>query len=256
VVVEPELGTEARAPEEQDDEEERLALEEDLRAARPGRPLLPYVVAGLVVLVLAAGGVTALMWPAGAGSPRSAPSEALADESAVEIPASPPDVTPRAAMPTEKAAVAERSPAPEGPPVKRLPEVERSPAGDGSPAEEGSPVPTADGLAKPSTVAIAPPPAVVAPGPQPATAPTQAMPKPVEPAVAPVVRMGRLTVKVIPFAHVRANGRELGEAFGGATYQLKAGTYDIELEHPRKQVRKSVTIRPDQTVLVELNALE
>jgi len=257
VVVEPELGTEARAPEEQDDEQERLALEEDLLAARPGKPLLPYVVAGLVVLVVAAGGITALMWPAGAGSPPGAPSDALADESAVEIPASPPDMTPRAAerpTATEKAAVAEGSVVEAQVPAKRSPEAERQQAGEGSPAAEGSP--TSDGLAKPSTVAIAPPPAVVAPGPQPTAAPNQAAPKPVEPAVAPVVRMGYLRVKVIPFAHVRANGRELGEAFGGATYQLKAGTYDIELEHPRKQARKTVTIRPDQTVLVELNALE
>jgi len=68
--------------------------------------------------------------------------------------------------------------------------------------------------------------------------------------------MGRLTVKASPFAHVRANGRLLGEAFGSETYQLRAGTYDIELEHPRKRVHRAVTIRPDQTARVDFNALE
>jgi len=68
--------------------------------------------------------------------------------------------------------------------------------------------------------------------------------------------MGRLTVNVIPFALVRANGRQLGEAYGLETYQLKPGIYDIEFEHPRRRVRSPVTIHPNEDVRLVFNALE
>lgn len=77
-----------------------------------------------------------------------------------------------------------------------------------------------------------------------------------EPVVRPVPRMGRLTVKVIPFALVRANGRQLGEAYGLETYQLRPGTYDKELEHPRRRMRTPVTIHPNEEVRLVFNALE
>ncbi len=184
-----------------DSDGERLAVEEDVRAARLRRPILPYVVGGVVVLTIAAGAVAAVLWPAGVGSaPSPAPVAQLDDA-----------------------------------PLKRAPlrhDAERA-----HPVEE-PPQPPAEVAAAP---AILPVPKA---SPEPAVAPV------------PVLRMGRLTVKVIPFAIVSANGRQLGEAYASGTYQLKPGTYEIEMTHPKKRVRTTVTIRPSEEVRLVFNALE
>lgn len=120
--------------------------------------------------------------------------------------------------------------------------------------------PVVEEATKPSTGVVAPAPTEEALGIKPTTAehvkllPAPPMKK--EPVVRPVPRMGRLTVNVIPFALVRANGRQLGEAYGLETYQLRPGTYDIELEHPRRRMRSPVTINPNEEVRLVFNALE
>jgi len=88
-------------------------------------------------------------------------------------------------------------------------------------------------------------------------APTKAAAtKPAEAVVRAAPRVGQLMVKAIPYAYVSANGRQLGEAFGSQAYELKVGTYEVELTHPRKSLKQAVTIRADEPTHLDFNALE
>lgn len=130
-------------------------------------------------------------------------------------------------------------PPPLPPPVAREPKAQAQ-------AQVQAPPPTVE--AEPASTAPKPPsmPAVTKP----------AVTKPAEPVVRAAPRFGQLTVKAIPFAYVSANGRQLGEAFGSQTYELKVGTYDVELTHPRKRFKKAVTIRAGEPTHLDFNALE
>jgi serine/threonine-protein kinase len=206
-------------------EAEQHALEEAILAVRPRRASGLAVAVGLVALAVTAGVVTWALLP-GAAAVDAAVAVSPMVEAAAEVKSPSPVPTTATRTQAEAPAVAAKEPekrAPDGP----TPALVDAPAVGGSGAQVGQ-------LSAPS----------------PAKAPVAATVR------AAPVRTGHLIVNVIPFANVSANGKQLRQAFGTETYELRAGVYELEFSHPRRRFRKTVTIRPNEVTRVEFNALE
>ena len=180
------------------------------------RPIALFVALGVAALAIAGGAVTMALWPS---EPRSAARVQPAEAEAKEAEA---ERGTRALDPKpSQAKVAPVVEKPSSPPV----EVPTA-----APTEEEQPE-TASDTARP---------------------PVKRAPE----GVRPVIRMGRLTVKAVPFAVVTVSGKQMGEVVGSQTFQLRPGPYEVELAHTQKHKRQSVTIRPNEETRVEFNAAE
>jgi serine/threonine-protein kinase len=203
------------------------AEEEPLAPPPRGRAVL--VAGGLAAIAIAVGAITLALWP----SPPEAPVSVAAAEPEPESP------------PVPKRAIPAGGQQPAGPrPVDAAP-VDAAPVD--APPVDAPPVDAAPVDAAP--VDVEPPES-------PAESPASDPRRPTTTRAATAPRMGRLTVKAMPYAVVNENGRLLGEVMGSQSFQLRAGPHELELVHPQKRKRQNVTIRPGEETRVDFNALD
>ncbi len=200
--------------------------ESSLTTAAPSKKTVNALVAALLVLLLAVGGLTGLVVSNRSskttGSAAPAVAEIKAPEAKAEAKATSPEPTPAEAKDENKA----KAEAPKT--DNAAPKIAAAPA---------APPPVAHQRWAPS-------PTPPAPAPQPTSAPTPAATAP-----APEAEQGFLTIDTYPWTRVSENGRVLGNT-PLVRVPLSAGTHVLTLENPQDNVRQTTTvvIKANETV--------
>jgi len=195
-------------------------------APAPSKKTVNVLVAALLVLLLAVGGLTGLV--VSNRQTKEPASTAAAKVAEPKVPEPKPSAA--AVAPAEAATT---KPAPEA---------------NASKAEAPKPEPPAPKVAAAVAPPVAQPRWSPPPAPAPAPAP-QPTPTPAAPAPAPEAEQGFLTIDTYPWTRVSENGRVLGNT-PLVRVPLPAGTHVLTLENAQDNVRQSTTviIKPNETV--------
>ncbi len=77
---------------------------------------------------------------------------------------------------------------------------------------------------------------------------------PSRPLMASAVPMAFIEVRARPYASVFLNGKRMKDAEGPMKIPVKAGTFELRLEHPRRTTTVQVTVKPGETAVVPFDA--